>query len=103
MTWNHRVIRQKATPQEAAVSGEEYVYSIREVFYDEEGHVDLWSNAIEMYFEDDKIDMLIYLMEAFMKPTLEEKDGHLFYEKAKPASGDQVPAGFSIRAAEADE
>jgi hypothetical protein len=41
MTWNHRVIRQKATPQEAAASGEEYFYSIREVFYDEEGKPEL--------------------------------------------------------------
>ena len=37
MTWNHRVIRQRATTQEAELSGEEYFYSIREVFYDEDG------------------------------------------------------------------
>lgn len=41
MTWNHRVIRQKATSQEAEVSGEEYFYTIREVFYDEEGKPEL--------------------------------------------------------------
>ncbi len=97
MNWNYRIIR-----QEDEMGGHK-VYGICEVYYDEEGNVDLWTEPVELYFEEDKIDMLIQLVKAFMKPTLEEKDGHLFYEKAKPACGDQVPAGFSIRATEADE
>ncbi len=96
MNWNYRIIRQD----------DEYgdkVYGICEVYYDEEGNVDLWTEPVEMYFEEDKLDMLILLITAFMKPTLEEKDGHLFYEKAKPACGDKELKGFSIRAADADE
>ena len=43
MTWNYRVIRRKATPEEAELSEEEYCYTIREVFYDDEGKPELVS------------------------------------------------------------
>ena len=41
MTWNHRIIRTKATPEEMELSEEEYYYTIREVYYDEDGKPEL--------------------------------------------------------------
>ena len=41
MTWNHRIIRERATPEEYEISGNEYYYTIREVFYDDEGKPEL--------------------------------------------------------------
>ena len=35
------MIRERATPEEAELSGEEYYYTIREVFYDDEGDPEL--------------------------------------------------------------
>jgi len=43
VTWNHRIVREKNTPEEAEVSGEEYYYTIREVYYDDDGKPELVS------------------------------------------------------------
>ena len=35
MKWNHRIIRERATSEEAELNEEEFFYTIREVYYDD--------------------------------------------------------------------
>jgi hypothetical protein len=82
MTWNYRIIRQKDEYGESA-------YGICEVFYDEEGNAELWTGPVELYFDGDKVDFLAQILNAFVQPTLEERNEQLFTEAHQPPCRDK--------------
>ena len=77
MTWNHRVIREKAPPEEAEVSDEEYYYTIREVFYDDDGKPELvteeamvpWGTTVDELKQD-----VEWFSKALSRPVLNYED-----------------------------
>jgi hypothetical protein len=77
MTWNHRIIREKATPEETEVSGEEHYYTIREVYYDDDGKPELvtmegdapWGTTVDELKQD-----VEWYRKALEQPVLNYED-----------------------------
>ena len=74
MSWNHRIIRHKATTPD----GKQHEYlSIHEVYYDAEGNITLWSENPTAPFGDDFNGLaqdVMFLRQAFRRPILDAED-----------------------------
>jgi hypothetical protein len=92
MPWNYRIVK---TQYNITLSRKkdpfiEEVFTIREVYYDDEGHIILWSSgetgiAPQGTTQDELRDDLYKMLEAFTKPVLTPLDlpGYEYDEKNK--------------------
>lgn len=80
MTWNHRVVR--------AVQNGEEGYSIREVFYNDDGSISMWTkDPIDPYGEtlDGLRLTLERMLECLDKPVLDEQELEARFKKIEDA------------------
>ena len=71
-SWNYRVIR--------SVEGGEPVYKIHEVYYDDNGHIEAWTEEPVLPYGEDLHELredIHYFLQAFRQPVLEvsQKNG----------------------------
>ncbi len=93
MVWNHRVIREAFTPEEAEFEDEEFFYTIREVFYFEDGKPELvtmkgdapWGTTLEELQQD-----IEWFSKALGQPVLNYED---FGSKEEGCCGDEDCCG----------
>lgn len=72
--WNYRVIKKEYPLPKSMGDGYEYVYEIREVYYDEDGKIQSWTEEPVGPTGNDEKDLLgsmILMMNAFREPVLE--------------------------------
>ena len=69
MPWNYRRMRHK--------DGEDYVFSVHEVYYDNEGKVNNWSAMPSGIISDteDFTQVMVQMTRCFMEPILDGETG----------------------------
>lgn len=73
MTWNYRIVHEVKTVR--GITDE--TFSIHEVYYNDDGNIDLWSvDPIEPQgcSADDLMEDLCHMMEALTHPVLEKSE-----------------------------
>ena len=96
MTWNHRIIRQRAPDAEREVDGEEFHYTIREVYYDRDGKPKMVMMEADGPFGltmDELRQDVKRFFDAFHQPTLNYED---FDKPADPLVKDAVQRSFGV-------